>query len=160
MLWNTYSWWSRWWEIYSVCLWSCCFSRDDILQLKTEVYIKYFRVFFFFLMSLFLIWTSYLFGGIKWNLSYFGCPPFILVVVVCYFSGGGGLHGGKDTNRERAYDLPCYQLFLLASAEMYLCFLGLQSSVCVGCCIQDAPSLLHRLPWGPKSQYHVSSALG
>ena len=52
-----------------------------------------------------------------------------------------------------------FHLFLGAPAEMFLCLLGLQSRLTVGCCMQDAPSLLHRLFRGPSSQCHLSAAL-
>lgn len=83
-----------------------------------------------------------------------------LIEVAFYFSGEGGLHGGKDTDGEKEYNPPCCHLFLLASAEICLCLLGLQSLVYVGCYMQDAPSLLHRLSRDLSSQCHVSTALG
>ena len=80
--------------------------------------------------------------------------PF-LIDVVSYFSGVRGLHGGQDAGGERECDPPCYHLSLLASAEICLCPLGLQSLVHIGCCTQDAPSLLQCLSRGPSSQRHV-----
>lgn len=83
-----------------------------------------------------------------------------MVEVATYFSGGEGLHGGQDTDGEKEHDPPLYNLFLLASAEICLSLFGLQSLVYVGCFMQDAPSLLHRLSRGPGSQCHVSTAVG
>lgn len=52
-----------------------------------------------------------------------------------------------------------YHLFLLASAEVSQCFLGLWSLVYVGRFVQYAPSLLRRLSRGPSPHVHVSTAL-
>lgn len=83
-----------------------------------------------------------------------------MVEVATYFSGGGGLHGGQDTDGEKEHNLPHYHLFQLASAEICLSLFGLWSLVYEGCFMQDAPSLLHRLSRGPGSQCHVSAAVG